>query len=269
MRTPLKIFPFKREDLPNLSHLQPEDWQDIIPHFDFYTSSSFCHPVKMAQGIHIAGIGCAIKFPTSGWLAHIIVDPAYRNRGIGTDITRYLMEWLQKNNCNTLQLIATDAGEPIYRKLGFKPILKYLFYSGICSERLESIAIHSFEDKYREEILKLDRYVTGDDRKELLHAHLPSLKIYIGNERIQGYYAPFLGEGQILATKSTAGIELLKLKHYKSNTRTVIPEKNFEATEFLSQPGFRFERNALRMVFGKTWKWHPENIYSRIGGNLG
>ena len=269
IKTPLKISPLKKMELQNIAHLQPEGWNDIIPPFIFYVDSPFCHPVKISTGTRIAGVGCAIKFPTSGWLAHIIVDPFCRNKGIGTIITTYLMEWLQKNKCSIMQLIATDAGEHVYRKLGFKPVLKYLFYSGNFSERPDPAPIRSYEDKYGEEILRLDRYVTGDDRKELLHTHFFSMKIFIDHERIQGYYAPLLGEGQILAIKAAAGIELLKLKHFHQDTRTVIPEKNLRASEFLKQPGFRFERKALRMIFGENWEWHPECVYSRIGGNLG
>jgi GNAT superfamily N-acetyltransferase len=265
----LKIFPLNKEDLQDIAHLQPAGWNDIIPPFIFYADSPFCHPVKISRGTRIAGVGCAILFPTSGWLAHIIVDPYYRNKGIGTSITSYLMEWLQKNNCSTLQLIATDAGEPVYRKLGFKPVMKYHFFSGNFSEGPDPAPIRLYEGKYREEILHLDRYVTGDDRKELLHPHFPSMKIYVEHDRIQGYYAPFLGEGQILAITTAAGIELLKFKHFQRDTRTVIPEKNLRASEFLKQPGFRFERKALRMISGEKREWHPECIYSRIGGNLG
>lgn len=265
----MKIIPFLKNDLLNISHLQPDDWQDIVAPFAFYTSTPYCFPVKITMDDRITGIGCAIKFPTSGWLAHIIVDPSFRNSGIGTSITRYLMEWLQKNNCNTLQLIATDAGEPIYRKLGFTAIMKYNFYNGSCSDPPDQHAIHPYHNRYKADIFRLDQYVSGDDRIELLHAHLPTMKLYLENQNILGFYAPHLGEGQILATDAVAGIELLRLKHYKTKIRTAIPEKNKEAVEFLSQPDFSLERNALRMVFGKTWKWHPEYIFSRIGGNLG
>lgn len=269
IKTEVKISPVIREDLQNLSHLQPEGWQDILPQFDFYSSVPFCHPFKLVLDRHITGIGCAITFPTSGWLAHIIVDPSFRNRGFGTRITSYLMEWLKINGCSIVQLVATEAGERVYRKLGFKPLLKYHFFSGSHSFNLDPVKIRTYEDKYREEIWQLDRYITGDNRRELLDPHFTSMKLFLDQGKVLGFYAPLLGEGLILAIEKEAGIELLKLKHAKKLLRTVVPEKNLHAIDFFKHPGFQYERSALRMILGESWAWTPENIYSRLGGNLG
>ena len=265
----MKIDPFLLKDVENISHLQPAGWYDIIPHFIFYASTPYCHPIKMTLEDKITGIGCAIKFPSSGWLAHIIVDPSFRNKGIGTSITKYLMEWLQRENNNPLQLIATDMGEPVYLKLGFKTITEYVFFSGSLSLNPNQHMIYPYEKKFTDQIFQLDQNVSGDDRRELLEPHLPTMKLYMENQQILGFYAPKLGEGMILAKQPVAGFELLRTKHFKNYTRTVFPIQNLLAFDFFKNNGFLFERKAVRMALGKKLRWRPEFVYSRIGGNLG
>jgi len=34
------------EDLDEIRNLQPQDWSDIIPEFEFYIQSPFCSPIK-------------------------------------------------------------------------------------------------------------------------------------------------------------------------------------------------------------------------------
>ncbi|NJO01207.1 MAG: GNAT family N-acetyltransferase [Bacteroidia bacterium] len=118
------------EDLANIQHLQVKDWPDILPPFAYYLRSNYCLALKAQMGEKIVGLGAGILYGRSGWLAHIVVDPAERKRGIGTRISQSLAETLEKQGCKTLLLTATALGEPIYRKIGFEIDTPIHFFQG-------------------------------------------------------------------------------------------------------------------------------------------
>lgn len=265
----MKIEAIKTIDIPPLSHLQPEGWPDIIPVFDFYTKSSFCFPIKVTINNKIAGIGVTIIHNDVAWLAHIIVDSGYRRQGIGLQITQSLVEIVEENNCSTVYLIATELGEPVYKKVGFVTETKYFFHKNVVKkDRMISGSIRQYEDEYNEQIRALDKAVSGEDRMMHLEEYLNNCRIYSHGDVVEGYYMPTLQEGLIIADTETAGIELLKL-HLKDNDRVVIPEENHVARKFLEETGVGEVKTVKRMRLGKERNIRFSNIYNRIGGNVG
>ena len=116
----MNILTLENGDLNFIAELQPLGWQDIVPTIDFYTKSHFCLPIKVTIDKKIVAIGTAIVHNDIAWLAHIIVHPDNRNQGIGNLITKTLVENLESKRCDTIYLIATALGEPVYKKLGFE-----------------------------------------------------------------------------------------------------------------------------------------------------
>ena len=57
---------------------------------------------------------------TVGWIGTVWVDPAWRRRGIGLDLTRATIDEAEAAGCRTLVLVATEAGRPLYERLGFE-----------------------------------------------------------------------------------------------------------------------------------------------------
>ena len=118
----------KYEDIQEIGRLQPEGWSDIIPEFEYYTTSEFCFPIKVTAENHIIGVGVAILFRRTCWLAHIIVDEKYRNRGIGSRITQALLNHPACKSVDSFLLFATEMGFPIYKRVGFRSVDEYLFF---------------------------------------------------------------------------------------------------------------------------------------------
>lgn len=247
--------------------MQPEGWSDILPYFEFYTTSDFCFPLKYTLNGEITGTGCAIVHGKTAWLAHIIVHKEYRNRGIGLAITQALVDRL-RNTCETILLIATALGEPVYKKVGFKKETEYVYLKEGKTASPSADIITSYRTQYSDELLALDRMVSGEDRKKLLMPHLNDAHIVIHNNTLEGYYIPTLGEGLIISRTARAGLELLKLKH-ASVEKAALPVNNNIALEFLINNNFREVGRGARMVLGKEILWQPDRIYSRIGGYLG
>jgi GNAT superfamily N-acetyltransferase len=266
----MPIEAFTRADLPALSELQPPDWQDITPGFEFYLSKSFCFPIKYVSAGRIVGTGAAILFSSTGWLAHIIVHPEYRGRRIGGEIVVSLLDLMKRRGCTTMSLIATDLGYPVYKRAGFLDDGEYLF----CKRDQEAPSIPASEKiiecnaQHESSVCDLDREISGEDRRGVIIDKLAGSSLCIMDGEVAGCYLPDLGEGLIIARRREAGLALLNMKVTGSN-RVVLPSQNEHAVAFLAQNGFRETLRCKRMVYGTKLAWKPEGLFSRIAGNLG
>lgn len=258
-------------DRDSLWELQPPDWPDIVTDFEIYLKWPFCYPLKVTIGNKIAGIGTSIVFEKTGWLAHIIVHPEFRNRGLGFAIVEELLKHQKSRQVSVSSLVATKLGYPVYVKAGFKPVGEYVFYKRDKDWPRYPVSeyIIPYNDQYRKSILKLDQNITGENREKLLNSYLTTSRLFVINNKVEGYYIPELKEGPIYAIHETAGIELMKVKYAKAD-RAVIPSENKAGIVFLEQNGFiKSETTGTRMLLGEDISWQPEMVYSRIGGNFG
>ncbi len=262
--------PIIENDLQSLRELQPKGWPDIVPVYINYLQRPFCTPIKVIQEKQIAGVGTGISWGKTAWLAHIIVAPQHRNKGIGGFIVRQLLEFLENSGCETVSLIATEMGYPVYKKAGFLEQTEYVFFEREAplkidyqSEKIIRLTIESSA-----ELFALDKKVSGEDRSALLADEIHNCYLYREKGRNLGFYMPGLGEGLIFAEDKTAGIELMKFK-YSFSTKGALPIENKEGIKFFKENGFIETKKARRMFLGKEFAWRPEQIYSRIGGNLG
>lgn len=78
----------------------------------------------------VAGTACALVrdgYPAVihgirvGYIFGVRVEPAYRGGGIATRLTRACIDFLREIECAQIRLHASDAGRPIYERLGFVP----------------------------------------------------------------------------------------------------------------------------------------------------
>ncbi|MHA4807382.1 GNAT family N-acetyltransferase [Flavitalea flava] len=263
-----------QKDLEEIKGLQPQDWPDIHPHYAFYVNAPFCTPIGVNIDGRIVGIGTSIRFDDTAWIAHIIVDSHFRNRGIGNRIVSELVSALQKEGVETCSLIATELGYSVYKKIGFRVVSEYSFLTRITpwafsNASTDNNKIFPFEEKYRRAIYAMDQQVSGENREKMIEGHLEGAQVFLENNTVRGYLLPALNEGLIIADTVEAGTTLMKMK-YVTGDRAVLPSDNLAGMNFLLQNGFTMiERKGVRMVLGKEIHWQPSAIYSRIGGNLG
>lgn len=261
---------FTTNDIPHLDVLRPIEWTDIKIPFHFYLTTEFCFPIKLLYNDQIVGVGCTIMHEDVAWLAHIIVHPDFRKQGLGTAITMKLIEQAKEKNADTIYLIATDLGSPVYSKLGFITETEYLFYKDV-SLQVKYIAtdkIIPFKEKYFNNLCDLDKTLSTENRIGHLLNHCNAGYLYLENKKLTGFYLPTFGDGLILAQNPSAGIELLKL-HLSKNDKAFFPQENLIAYQFMKDNSFDYFRKAKRMRLGKKRNWSAESIYNRIGGNLG
>jgi GNAT superfamily N-acetyltransferase len=76
--------------------------------------------VVAERGEEMLAVGGCIGYPSGGfgWIGLIATDPHMGRDGIGTAVTRWLIEELRKIGCAAV-LDASKAGAPVYERLGF------------------------------------------------------------------------------------------------------------------------------------------------------
>ncbi len=260
----------QNSDIDRLKELQPEGWTDIRSYFYYYSASNWCNPLKIVENNKIIAVGTTIKHPDTAWLAHIIVHPEFRNRGLGREIAGSLIERLDNEGYQTVYLDATDMGFPVYKKLGFEVETDYIHLDGECIDLFlnDPSTVVPYLEQYREDLLQLDWQISGENRAAILSGNLASSLLYLENGLVKGAYFPHLFDGFILAEHPLAGTELMKIRMRTRNTAR-LPVENKHAANFLLQHSYKHMRNSKRMVRGMKRPWKPEGIYNRISGGLG
>jgi Acetyltransferase (GNAT) family len=76
--------------------------------------------VVAERGEEMLAVGGCIGYPSGGfgWIGLIATDPHKSRNGIGTAVTRWLIEELRNIGC-AAALDASKAGAPVYERLGF------------------------------------------------------------------------------------------------------------------------------------------------------
>ncbi|WP_281635303.1 GNAT family N-acetyltransferase [Flavobacterium marginilacus] len=267
----MTIETLNNSDVGLLDELQPSGWGTILPAHEFYTTNTdFCSSIRINIDTKIVGIGTTIIHNDIAWLGHIIVHPEYRNQGIGQLITQSLIKDSKAKKCNTIYLIATDLGAPVYIKSGFETETEYLFFKNIKAEKSWRISsnIVPFHPDHKTEIEAIDKFTSGEDRIFHLEKHLQEGFVYHNNSVVEGFYLPAFGEGLILSKTKEAGIELMKMR-FTNHDNACFPKDNIHAVDFLYKYGYKEFKTAKRMRLGKKRDLNFSNIYNRIGGNIG
>jgi GNAT superfamily N-acetyltransferase len=195
------------------------------------------------------------------FIGSLIVKDDYRRRGIGTRLMQAALAYLQNKNVETIELDATFEGVPLYRKLGFKD--KYMSFrmrreagSGIVGD-IEQPPFHI------EEILELDKRITGLDRRRLLRIFIDSFRqsVYtIQESRLKGYAVVYprqddlLSIGPIVAESVNLAEALVAriIDDYGGYDLAIgIPETAASMTDILLRQGFEYRAPSLRMYSGE------------------
>jgi len=266
----MKIEYIKNNEINLIQDFQEKGWEDICTDYRFYINSSFCHPLKLTENNEIVAIGSVIIHEDVAWLAHIITLDDYRRKGFGTIMTKKLIEVSEENNCSTIYLIASDLGKKLYEPLGFSKETKYIFFKKKEFKHKFELSnnIIPYEKQFKNQIFKLDKEISSENRSKHLEKFLKDCFVYYEKGVVEGFYFPSFGEGLILANTSSIGNELLKI-HLNSNDKVVLPENNIFSIKFLKDNGFHQNLTGTRMRLGLKRLVRYKKIFNRIGGNLG
>lgn len=259
-------------DIALLNSIKPDTWTSIAEIHAHYLKTTNCSSIKALLDDQIAGIGTGIVFNKTGWLAHIIVAKEHQNRGLGSMIVRNRVEYLQKtHDCKVITLTATDQGYPLYKKIGFEEesfyrIMERTECNKITGQRAKDIL--KIEARHYEDILKIDKMASGEERCQLLYPVLDKGFVFEKNGTVAGFYLPDFGDSCVYAVSEEAGIALLN-ERIKEERKIFVPEENDTAYRYLLERGYKEVKKIHRMRLGKAFEQNPQLCYSRMGGFAG
>lgn len=205
-----------------------------------------------------AGVVAALAFPgsRSGWIGALGVRPHARGQGTGRALTECAIEWLRRRGVDTIGLFATEAGRPVYDRLGFVAADRAVAWRGaIVAPPAAGPVIRPLAEEDRAAVLELDRAQTGEDREPLL-AMLEELRGWMattgdGVPRGFALKTPWGAACPVIAESADAGVALLAAVASQPGGGTlIVPEANRAATEAVRSWRLGRLNDALRMHLG-------------------
>jgi GNAT superfamily N-acetyltransferase len=201
-----------------------------------------------------SGTASCASFGTTGWIGALGVEPAARRQGLGTALTQACVDWLRERGAQTVLLYATEAGRPIYERLGFVAAGTATAWRGQAPAPSDG-QLRPLREADRDALMRLDRELTGESREPVLDAVRPlrGLCRADGDAELAGYaVASVWGAGvAIVARDEQAGMALLSAACSASGPATVIvPDTNEPARAAMSRWTFTRYNTATRMHLG-------------------
>lgn len=136
------------------------------------------------------GIGVATYYGGYGFIGELIVEEAFRGRGIGRRMMDRAIEYLRQRGSHSIYLDGVLAAVPLYERVGFRKLCRSLRFIGeLHGQQHEGVRLMQPADL--DTIAALDQEAFGADRRYFLQRRLhlfPALcQVQEKNGRIQGY----------------------------------------------------------------------------------
>jgi GNAT superfamily N-acetyltransferase len=149
-----------------------DDWRMLL---QLAPAGSFCATLDD----RIVGTAIGIDYGGFAWIAMMLVDPAFRGRGIGGALLEHAMEAVPSDR--PIRLDATPMGRRLYQRHGFEDetVLTRHVAPAVRSSRVQaSAAVQSMSPEAIPEIAAHDRKVFGSNRETLLRWSLANARQY-------------------------------------------------------------------------------------------
>jgi GNAT superfamily N-acetyltransferase len=255
------------------------DWGDREAFFRFATGHPNCRPILAERAGDIVGTGVATISGRVGWVGTIWVAPAVRRHGLGRALTEAAIDELDGSGCRTLVLVATEAGRPVYERLGFEVFTHdhALVASGRGIGRTLSVAdptVRRFVPTADlDAAASLDGWATGEDRRHIL-ATCDGWVVGGAPGEVTAFTvrSPFGGVATVARDASDA-LHLLDLRRREAGpegrVRAGVLDQNVGGLERLVADGWTEAWSGPRMIRGEPLDWMPSGIWSQFNHALG
>lgn len=223
--------------------------------------------ILVAEGANntVIGVACCAAFATSGWIGALGVSPEARRRGLGTALTEAAVRWLRNRGSRTVLLYATEAGRPVYERLGFVAEERAIAWRGVAGAA-PPLDLQRLADTDRARLRALDQAVTGERRDAVLDTIHPLAGVFApgGAQGMTGWAiaSPWGAGTAIAATRPETGVALMAAATAGPSAGTlIVPDGNLAAGDALRAWRFVRLNDALRMRLGPAVGWHPEHQF--------
>jgi ribosomal protein S18 acetylase RimI-like enzyme len=292
-----EIRPLRAADVEAAIELaRAQGFRDRTRFYEFVMRVPSCQAVVGVVGGRLVATGLATASGSVGWLGSIAVEAEFRRRGIGRAVTEELMRLLRLAGCETLSLEATEAGRPMYERMGFRVVSHYhqLQADHLAEEPIppQGTRARPLEPADLAAVCALDRQATGEDRSAPLTVlaesggwileddptagHRPG-----GGQRgagpggqLRGFLLPAeRAHGAIVAPRFRDGLFLLDLHRHivpdGAQVRAGIPGEHGTAVRELKRRGWQETWRAPRMLLGPDVSGRPNWMWGQINSAMG
>ena len=210
----------------------------------------------------VRGVVCCAAFGTTGWIGALGVAPESRRQGLGAALTEAAVRWLRGRGAATVLLYATEAGRPVYERLGFEAEQRAIAWRGVAGAA-PPVDLRRLGSADRPPLRALDHAATGERRDPVLDAIEPlsGVAAHHGDDGMAGWAvtSPWGAGTAITARRPEVGVALMAAATAGPAAGTlIIPEGNRAAADALRAWRFVRLNDALRMRLGPAVAWRPD-----------
>ncbi|MEP7320060.1 MAG: GNAT family N-acetyltransferase [Panacibacter sp.] len=235
----------------------PDDWKLFINN-----PVNICIVVEINK--KIIGTTTAINYSGKvAWISMVLVDKAYRGIGVSKLLLQNILEktW----HCKSVKLDATQAGQHVYKTLGFKE--EYFITRMTCLSLSplplnDDVFIEAIHTNHIQEIAAFDQQVFGANRVQLIEylikKNTANSWMIKRNNKVDGFVLGRDGNkyhhiGPVIASSlNGAKLLLVKALHQIQHQPVVVDVLNDkeELINWLASIGFIEQRQFIRMYKG-------------------
>ncbi|MEO8510389.1 MAG: GNAT family N-acetyltransferase [Chloroflexota bacterium] len=226
----------------------------------------------------IVGCGSGIVHGRLGIVGNMIVAESHRRRGIGGQVLRAVLDFLQPR-CDTIELNATPSGRPLYERFGFEPIAGYLATNlsselGAVSSSLsvshatDAAALAAWDaERFGGNRLRILAAAIEDPERHVLTARGDELAGYAVARPTEAGIGPFVADSTEAARTllAAAGEAAPSIREW----RIVVPGDNRVATAWLGASGVELEPHGTQMRLGHPPRRRSDAIWGVGAGAVG
>ncbi len=206
----------------------------------------------------------SVRYGSSGWIGNLIVHKNQRSKGVGSALMVRATEILLGAGARTVWLTASEAGKPIYERLGFRAIDVIKRWHGT------GRGCASMKDDYfpLPEAVAIDQAGWGDARETILSQtrERGTLAAFDGGFLISQPLAIGVQLGPWGVTEQRTAVQLLDTAQTRAGSATAlfldVPAHNVDAARLLYSRGFNIGGSALLMYLGEKPAYDPSRIYA-------
>ena len=216
----------------------------------------------------IVGVALGLALNATGWVSAVGVDANSRRRGIATNLTLEVVEWLRGQGAATISLNATEEGHPVYEQLGFVDEGEFVIHAGppLSTDTALPAGVRELVDSDRDFVLDIDRSATGEKRDLLIEAAWPRGGFVYDNAGTRTGYNLRCdwGAGPIVAHEQSVGTALIDAARSGTDEETVIFASSADNSQYLSaleERGFHEALRVMRMRLGPQIPWRASALY--------
>jgi GNAT superfamily N-acetyltransferase len=274
----VRIRPMLAADIAQATQVILEGgWSDRSVFFEWAVAHPTCFPLVAEADGRVVGTGVATANGRVGWVGAIFVAEEWRRNGLGSALSRAVLEELERWGCLTQVLIATDEGRPIYERLGFRIQTRYVLQQAPDeAPPPDDGVVRPYDPADFEAVAGLDRAATGEDRATILRSFADPATSRVAarpDGSLGGYVvrAPWGGRAMV-AVEPQFAIALLDDRRRASPNQRItigILQSNVEGRSRLAEAGWQERPGGPRLIRGEPMAWRPDWIYGQFTGALG